>query len=83
MQKNTQNLYEPTLYEIFKVFLMLGFTSFGVRIAHLGFFNKELVVNRKWIDNRLFSELIALCQFLPGPSSSQVGLSIGFIKKGI
>ena len=83
MQKNTQNLYEPTLYEIFKVFLMLGLTSFGGPIAHLGFFNKELVVTRKWIDNRLFSELIALCQFLPGPSSSQVGLSIGFIKKGI
>ena len=82
MQKNTQKLHEPTLYEIFKVFLMLGLTSFGGPIAHLGFFNKELVVNRKWIDSHLFSELIALCQFLPGPSSSQVGLSIGFIKKG-
>jgi len=83
MQKNTQNLHEPTLYEIFKVFLILGLTSFGGPIAHLGFFNKELVVNRKWIDSRLFLELVALCQFLPGPSSSQVGMSIGFIKKGI
>ena len=82
MQKKSGKLTAPTLTEIFKVFLILGLTSFGGPVAHLGFFNNELVVRRKWLDNRLFSELIALCQFLPGPSSSQVGLSIGFIKKG-
>ena len=79
-----KNLVEPNLtkFEIFRTFLSLGLSSFGGPIAHLGFFNRELVQRRKWLNPSLFSELIALCQFLPGPSSSQVGLSIGFIRGG-
>ena len=72
----------PTKLEIFLTFLSLGLSSFGGPVAHLSFFYKDLVIRRKWLDSQLFSELIALCQFLPGPSSSQVGLSIGFIKGG-
>ena len=72
----------PTKIEIFLTFLSLGLSSFGGPVAHLSFFYKDLVIRRKWLDSQLFSELIALCQFLPGPSSSQVGLSIGFIKGG-
>ena len=72
----------PTKIEIFLTFLSLGLSSFGGPVAHLSFFYKDLVIRRKWLNSQLFSELIALCQFLPGPSSSQVGLSIGFIKGG-
>ena len=79
---STTSSINPTKMEIFLTFLTLGLSSFGGPIAHLGFFNKELVIKRRWLDSQLFSELVALCQFLPGPSSSQVGLSIGFIKGG-
>ena len=79
---STTSSINPTKIEIFLTFLTLGLSSFGGPIAHLGFFNKELVIKRRWLDSQLFSELVALCQFLPGPSSSQVGLSIGFIKGG-
>ena len=78
----TTSSINPTKIEIFLTFLTLGLSSFGGPIAHLGFFNKELVIKRRWLDSQLFSELVALCQFLPGPSSSQVGLSIGFLKGG-
>ena len=63
-----KNLVEPNLtkFEIFRTFLSLGLSSFGGTIAHLGFFNRELVQRRKWLNPSLFSELIALCQFLPG-----------------
>ena len=82
MNNVDQSSNKPKIIEIFIVFLSLGLSSFGGPIAHLGFFNRELVLKRKWLDSQLFSELIALCHFLPGPSSSQVGLSIGFIKGG-
>ena len=82
MNEEDQTSDKPKLLEIFIVFLGLGLSSFGGPIAHLGFFNRELVMKRRWLDNQLFSELVALCQFLPGPSSSQVGLSIGYIKGG-
>lgn len=82
MNEEDQTSDKPKLLEIFIVFLGLGLSSFGGPIAHLGFFNQELVMKRRWLDNQLFSELVALCQFLPGPSSSQVGLSIGYIKGG-
>lgn len=68
--------------EIFKVFLSLGLTSFGGPVAHLGYFRNEIVERRKWIDEHLYADLIAMCQFLPGPASSQIGISIGLIRGG-
>jgi len=62
------------------VFLKLGLTSFGGPIAHLGYFREELVVRRKWIDEPSYVDLVALCQFLPGPASSQVGFSLGVLR---
>jgi chromate transporter len=66
--------------EVFRVFLKLGVTSFGGPIAHLGYFRDELVVRRKWIDEPGFGDLVALCQFLPGATSSQVGFSLGVLR---
>lgn len=68
--------------EVFGAFLRLGLTSFGGPVAHLGYFRAELVERRRWIDDRAFAELVALCQFLPGPSSSQVGFALGLIRAG-
>jgi chromate transporter len=68
--------------EVFRVFLKLGLTSFGGPIAHLGYFRDELVVRRKWIDEAGYVDLVALCQFLPGPASSQVGFSLGVLRGG-
>src|ERR1700716_4459856 len=64
--------------EVLAVFLRLGLTSFGGPVAHLGYFREEFVVRRRWLDDRAYADLVALCQFLPGPASSQVGLAIGF-----
>ena len=58
--------------EVFRVFLKLGLTSFGGPIAHLGYFRDELVQRRKWIDEAGYADIVALCQFLPGPASSQM-----------
>ena len=69
--------------QIFSAFLKLGLTSFGGPIAHLGYFRDEFVSRRKWFDERAYADLVALCQFLPGPSSSQVGMGIGFSKGGL
>ena len=66
--------------EVFRAFLKLGLTSFGGPIAHLGYFRDELVVRRKWIDEAGYVDLVALCQFLPGPASSQVGFSLGVLR---
>ena len=63
-------------------FLKLGFTSFGGPIAHLGYFRNEFVDRRKWLDERAYADLVALCQFLPGPASSQVGIAIGLSRAG-
>src|SRR3982751_6669926 len=68
--------------EVFLVFLKLGLTSFGGPIAHLGYFREEFVVRRRWIDEQAYADLVALCQFLPGPASSQVGFSIGLLRAG-
>ena len=66
--------------EVFRVFLKLGLTSFGGPIAHLGYFRDGLVVRRKWLDETAYADLVALCQFLPGPASSQVGFSLGILR---
>jgi chromate transporter len=67
-------------FEVFLVFLKLGLTSFGGPIAHLGYFRDELVVRRKWIDEAGYADLVALCQFLPGPASSQAGFALGVLR---
>src|SRR5688572_32557376 len=69
-------------FEVFLVFLKLGLTSFGGPIAHLGYFRDELVVRRRWIDEAAYADLVALCQFLPGPASSQVGFALGLRRGG-
>lgn len=69
--------------EVFLAFLRLGVTSFGGPIAHLGYFRDDLVVRRKWMDDRAYADLVALCQFLPGPASSQVGFAMGLQRAGI
>jgi chromate transporter len=68
--------------EVFLAFLKLGLTSFGGPIAHLGYFREEFVTRRQWLDERAYADLVALCQFLPGPASSQVGLAIGLSRAG-
>ncbi len=68
---------------VFRVFLQLGLTSFGGPVAHLGYFREAFVVRRRWIDERSYADLVALCQFLPGPASSQVGIGIGLAKAGL
>jgi chromate transporter len=68
--------------EVLRVFLKLGVSSFGGPIAHVGYFREEFVVRRRWLDEQAFVDLVALCQFLPGPASSQVGFSIGLMRAG-
>jgi chromate transporter len=71
-----------SVLEVFGAFLKLGLTSFGGPIAHLGYFRQEFVERRKWIEDAAFARLLALCQFLPGPASSQLGFSIGLLRAG-
>lgn len=82
-----QNQVEPchspgSVWEILKVSTRLGITSFGGPIAHLGYFHEEYVHRRQWLDEHTYADLVALCQFLPGPASSQVGISIGLLRAG-
>lgn len=67
---------------IFFIFLRLGLTSFGGPIAHLGYFREEFVTRRKWLSEGSYADLVALCQFLPGPASSQVGMALGLSRSG-
>ena len=69
--------------EVLQVFTRLGVTSFGGPIAHLGYFRAELVERRGWLDDQTYADLVALCQFLPGPASSQVGIAIGVMRAGL
>jgi chromate transporter len=69
-------------WEVLLVFLRLGVTSFGGPIAHLGYFHDEFVVRRRWLEEKTYADLVALCQFLPGPASSQVGIAIGLSRAG-
>ena len=71
-----------SLWTIFLSFLKLGCTSFGGPIAHIGFFRHEFVNQRQWISERDYADLVALCQFLPGPASSQVGMALGMFQRG-
>ena len=69
--------------EVFITFLRLGLTSFGGPVAHLGYFRQEIVVRRKWLHETAYADLVALCQFLPGPASSQVGIALGIRRAGL
>ncbi len=71
------------LLEVLSIFTRLGLTSFGGPVAHLGYFREEIVVRRKWVDERTYGDLVGLCQFLPGPASSQVGISLGIMRAGL
>lgn len=75
-------LKKSRFMSIFCIFLRLGLTSFGGPVAHLGYFRTEFVERQQWLDDKHYADLVALCQFLPGPASSQVGLSIGFLRGG-
>jgi chromate transporter len=69
--------------EVFLVFLRLGCTSFGGPFAHLGYFRREFVERRRWLDEAAYADVVALCQFLPGPTSSQVGMTLGILRAGL
>jgi chromate transporter len=71
-----------SILRIFLIFLRLGFTSFGGPIAHLGYFRNEFVNRRHWLSEKSYADLVALCQFLPGPASSQVGIALGLSRHG-
>src|ERR1700751_2590426 len=69
--------------EVFRVFLRLGLTSVGGPVAHLGYFQAEFVERRRWLDEAAYADIVALCQFLPGPASSPVGVRIGILRAGL
>lgn len=71
------------MLEVFLVFLRLGLTSFGGPVAHLAYFREAFVVRRKWLTEKAYADLMALCQFLPGPASSQVGMALGLQRAGV
>ncbi len=73
---------EGSALEVLCTFLKLGATSFGGPAAHVGYFREEIVVRRRWVDDAAYTDLVALCQFLPGPASSQIGQSLGLIRAG-
>lgn len=75
--------YPGSIAEVFWVFLRLGVTSFGGPVAHLGYFREAFVERRRWLSDRVYADLVALCQFLPDPASSQVGMAIGLQRAGI
>lgn len=79
----TKKQSKGTILEILGASTKLGLTSFGGPIAHLGYFREEYVKRRKWLDEKSYADLVALCQFLPGPASSQVGISIGMMRGGL
>src|SRR5664279_4042971 len=72
----------PAMRNVFLTFLRLGLTSFGGPIAHIGYFRREFVERRGWIDERLFAHIVAFCSVLPGPTSSQVGMIVGLVRAG-
>src|SRR5690606_8392789 len=72
-----------SVLEVLRVFTLLGLTSFGGPIAHLGYFKAEIVDRRRWVDDETYADLVALCQFLPGPASSQVGMALGIERAGL
>lgn len=78
-----ENSVRGSAWEVFRVFLKLGVTSFGGPVAHLGYFRTEVVERRRWLGDQEYAELVSLCQFLPGPASSQVGFGLGLLRAGV
>jgi chromate transporter len=78
----SKNPEQGAVVEVLLAFLKLGLTCFGGPIAHIGYFRDEFVTRRRWLDEQAYADLVALCQFLPGPASSQVGFSIGLMRAG-
>ncbi|MBP6495461.1 MAG: chromate efflux transporter [Psychrobacter sp.] len=76
------SIENKSAWTVFLIFLRLGLTSFGGPVAHLGYFRDEFVIRRKWLTENSYADLVALCQFLPGPASSQVGIAIGLSRAG-
>ena len=76
------SLQKSSKGEVFKAFLLLGLTSFGGPVAHLGYFRHEFVQRRQWLNEKAYTDLVTLCQFLPGPASSQVGFALGLMRAG-
>ena len=81
-EENKARSAEGSAGEVLGAFLKLGLTSFGGPVAHLGYFRDEFVTRRRWIDEAGYADLVALCQFLPGPASSQVGFALGLLRAG-
>ncbi|CAA0088712.1 putative chromate transport protein [Zhongshania aliphaticivorans] len=82
MEGATSKTKNASVLEILQIFLRLGLTSFGGPIAHIGYFREEFVTRRKWLSEQGYADIVALCQFLPGPASSQVGMAIGLMRGG-
>lgn len=82
MELNTQSTKQLSFWAILMIFLRLGLTSFGGPVAHLGYFREEFVAKRKWLSEQSYADVVSLCQFLPGPASSQVGMVLGYSQKG-
>src|SRR5699024_3602860 len=84
LTKHTNNQRSlSTLLEILLTSIKLGLTSFGAPVPHLAYFKDEYIDRRKWLSDQAYADLIALCQFLPGPASSQVGMSLGILRGGL
>ncbi|SEI42629.1 chromate efflux transporter [Pseudomonas sp. NFR16] len=77
-----QRIIDSRPWGVFLVFLRLGLTSFGGPVAHLGYFRDEIVIRRRWLSEQGYGDLVAMCQFLPGPASSQVGIALGLCRAG-
>lgn len=82
MRETVNSGHQESAWHVFLIFLRLGLTAFGGPMAHLGYFRDELVTRRQWLSERSYMDLVALCQFLPGPASSQVGMALGLSRSG-
>lgn len=82
VRQDSHSIESKSAWTVFLIFLRLGLTSFGGPVAHLGYFRDEFVIRRKWLTENSYADLVALCQFLPGPASSQVGIAIGLSRAG-
>ncbi len=83
IEESTQAPRRGNPLEVLAVFTRLGLTSFGGPVAQLGYFREDIVLRRKWVYEKTYGDLIGLCQFLPGPASSQVGISLGIMRAGL
>jgi len=82
-EEKIELLPKGTAVEVLLAATKLGLTSFGGPVAHIGYFREEYILRRKWLDERSYADLVALCQFLPGPASSQLGIALGIIRAGL